>query len=481
VPLSGQHRQVDFKADSVQMNVLIGNGAYRLKGNVVFSHEGARMYCDSAYFYPKSNSLDAFNNIHVNQADSVHLYGDLMHYDGNSRLARIRNNVRLEGSNTELVTSEIDFDMGLSTGYYTSHADIVSGENKMSSRSGYYYVNDESYLFRDSVIIINPDYTIYSDTVRYETVSSIARFLGPTEIISDTGYIYCESGWYNTKTNISMLKDKALVRSESSTMTADSIYFERESGYGEAYSSIQIIDTSQNVILYGNHAFFNQKDDYALLTDSALFIYITDTDSIYAHADTLRTITGENKERHLYAYYGVKFFKSDLQGKCDSLYYSSADSIIRLYREPVLWSGENQLTANFIEVRTKNRQVNELYLDSIALIVNRADSVKYNQIKGKTMTGYFRDNDLYRLDVNGNGQTVYYAMDNDEYIGVNIAESSDLTIIFVDDEVDEIRFLVKPNAILYPLELAPPEELMLEDFAWHESQRPMNKNDIFKK
>lgn len=463
------------------MNVRIGSGAYRLKGNVVFTHEGARMYCDSAYFYPKTNSLDAFNNIHVNQADSVHLYGELMHYDGNTRLARIRRDVRLEGSNTTLSTTEIDFDLGGNVGYYVNHADILSGENKMKSRTGYYYVSDESYLFRDSVIIENPDYTIYSDTVRYETNSSIARFLGPTEIISDTGYIYCESGWYNTRTNISMLRENALVRSESSTMTADSIYYERDSGYGEAYSSIRMVDTSQNIVLLGNHAYFNQKDDYALLTDSALFIYITDTDSIFAHADTLKAVTDENDNRHLYAYYGARFFKSDLQGKCDSLFYSTADSVIRLYRDPVLWSGENQLTADYIEVRTRNKQVNELYLDSIALIVNREDSSRFNQIKGKTMTGYFRDNDLYRLDVNGNGQTVYYARDNEEYIGVNIAESSDLTIIFTDDKVDEIRFLVKPTAILYPLEQAPQEELVLDDFAWHESQRPLDKNDIFKK
>ena len=481
VSVSGQQKQVDFEADSVQMDVRIGKGAYRLKGNVVFSHEGAQMYCDSAYFYPRTNSLDAFNNIHINQADSVHLYGDIMYYNGNTRIAQIKRNVRLEGNNTLLRTSEIDFDLGQNVGYYTQHADIVSGENNMSSRSGYYYVNDETYFFRDSVIIVNPDYIIYSDTLKYQTSSSVAWFMGPTEIVSDTGYIYCESGWYNTETNVSMLKKNALVRNESQTITADSIYYERETGYGEAFSDIQLVDTAQNVILKGNHAFVNQKEDNALLTDSALFIYITENDSIYAHADTLRAIKDDNEKRQLYAYYGVKFFKSDLQGKCDSLYYSTADSIIRLYKEPVLWSGENQLTAKYIEVRTKNREVNQLYLDSIAFIINQVDSARFNQIKGKTMTGYFRDNDLYQLDVNGNGQTVYYAKDELEYIGVNIAESSDLKIIFNENKVDEIRFLVKPVAILYPLEMAPEEELVLDDFEWHALQRPMNKYDIFKK
>jgi len=403
-----------------------------------------------------------------------------MHYNGNTRLAQITKNVTLEGNNTILKTSEIDFDLGRNVGYYTRHADIVSGENNLSSRRGYYYMNDETYFFRDSVVLVNPDYTMYSDTLKYQTSTNVAWFLGPTEIVSDTGYIYCESGWYNTGTNVSMLKENALVKNESQTITADSMYYERETGYGEAFSRIQLTDTAQNIILRGEHAFVNQKDDYALLTDSALFIYFSENDSIYAHADTLRAITDEAGKRHLYAYYGVKFFKSDLQGKCDSLYYSTTDSIIKMYKEPVLWSGENQLTAEYIEVRTRNREVNQLYLDSIAFIINREDSVRFNQIKGKTMTGYFRDNDLYQLDVNGNGQTVYYAKDEEEYIGVNIAESSDITIMFTDNSVSELKFLVKPTAVLYPLELAPEEELVLEDFSWHVSQMPMNRYDIFK-
>jgi lipopolysaccharide export system protein LptA len=481
INVQAQRAQVEFRADSTQMDVRIGRGAYRLKGNVVFTHEGAKMYCDSAYFYRNTNSLDAFNNIHINQADSVHLYGDIMHYDGNSRLARIQRNVRLEGNNTKLTTTELDFDLGQNVGYYTRNAEIVSGENHMSSIRGYYYVKDETYYFRDSVVIINPDYIINSDTLKYNTSTNVAWFLGPTEITSDTGYIYCESGWYNTKANTSFLKDNALVRNENQTITADSMYYERETGYGEAFSDIMLEDASQNVILKGNHAFIRQKENYALLTDSAIFIYITDSDSIYAHADTLLATTDENDQRHLYAYYGVRFFKSDLQGKCDSLYYSTADSILKMYNDPVLWSGRNQLTAAFIEVRTKNREINQLYLDSIAFIINMSDTSKYNQIKGRTMTGYFRDSDLYRLDVNGNGQTVYYVKDENGYTGVNLAESSDITIMFSGNEVDRINFKVKPNAVLYPLDLAPEEELLLDDFVWYESQRPVSKNDIFRK
>ncbi|MBN1159589.1 MAG: LPS export ABC transporter periplasmic protein LptC [Bacteroidales bacterium] len=478
---AGQDRkQIEWQADSVNYDVNIGQGAYRLIGNVRFDHEDVVMFCDSAYYYSKTNSLDAYHNIHINKSDTVHVYGEYMHYDGNTRIAQIWQNVKMEGQNTVLYSSRVEYDLGKNIGYYTHYADIESGENKLRSRLGSYNANNETYFFRDSVTLINPDYTMYSDTLSYHIRTGIAYFLGPTEILSDSGYIYCENGWYNTETNTSMLKDKAFVQNQSQQVTADSMYYERETGYGEAYSNIDLFDEEQNVILRGDRASFNQQEDRSLLTDSALFIYITDEDSIYVHADTLRAIPDTGGFRQFKAYHHVRLYKSNLQGKCDSLYYSTSDSVLRLYDEPVLWSGENQLSAEYIEIRTKNQQVDQLYMDQVAFIINREDSTKFNQIKGRNMTCFFRDNDLYKIETVGNGQTVYYAKDQEEIIGVNVAESSDLTVWFRDNTIDAITFFTNPVATLYPLELAPEEELILDDFSWHESIRPGKKEDVFR-
>lgn len=478
---SGQEtKKIGFVADFTNYDANIGQGAYRLVGNARFDHEGTLMFCDSAYFYSKTNSLDAFSNIRINQGDTLHVYGQFMHYDGNTRIAQIWNNVKMDGQNTTLYSSRVEYDLGSKIGYYTHHADIESGENKLSSRRGYYYAHEKMYFFRDSVVLINPEYTMYSDTLRYHIPTSTAYFLGPTEIVSDSGYIYCEDGWYNTETNVSMLKKNALVHDEGQLITADSMYYERETGYGEAHSDIEIIDEEQNVILKGNHAFVHRKEDRALITDSAVFIYITDEDSIYVHADTLRAMPDTAGWRQFRVFYGVRIYKSDLQGKCDSLFYSTSDSILRLYDEPVLWSGAYQLSAEYIEVRTKNRQVDQLFMDQVAFIINQEDSAKFNQIKGRTMTCYFRDNDLYKIESLGNGQTVYYAKDEGEIVGVNVAESSDITIFFKDNEVDEIRFFIHPEATLYPLDKVPEQVLILDDFSWHASVRPRNKDDIYR-
>ncbi len=473
--------KVEFNARVVDYDAKIAAGAYRLIGNVIFTHEGALMMCDSAYFYSSTNSLDAFKNVHINQGDSLHLYGEYLHYEGNTKMARVRRNVRLEGRNTTLRTGTIDFDLSRNIGYYTDHADIESGENRLSSREGYYYSEEEIYFFRDSVQLINPDYTILSDTLQYRTGNSTAYFLGPTEIISDSSYIYCENGWYNTETDQSMLKTRALVRNKTQTVTSDSMYYEKQSGYGEAYGNTRIEDTEQNIVLTGNLAILHQNEESAMITGDAVLIFITEGDSIYVHADTLRSMQDSAGISHMKAYYGVRMFKSNFQGKCDSLYYCTSDSILRLYGEPVLWSGMNQLSSEYIEVRTRNRKVSELHMEGIALIINQEDSSKFNQIKGRTMTCYFRDNDLYRIDAKGNGQTVYYAKDKGELVGVNIAESSDLTILLEDDEIDQIRFMVKPNAILYPLGKAPEESLILKDFKWEEAIRPKDRYDILRK
>lgn len=480
--LSAQEiKQVEASADDAEFNQSIAGGAQRLIGNVRFTHEGAIMYCDSAYFYGATNSLDAFNRVHINQADTVDLYGDFLHYDGNTRIAEIRRNVRLVGSNTTLTTEALDFDLGKNAGYYTNHADIVSGDNKLNSIQGYYYANQEMYYFRDSVVLRNPDYTIYSDTLQYHTPTSIAYFFGPTEIIGDSSYIYCEDGWYNTETDKSMLRENALVRNNKQTIKGDTLYYEKVTGYGEGYSNIEIFDEEQNIILRGNRAFINQNEDRALLTDSALFIYITKDDSLYVHADTLRSRPDSAGTRELMAYYGVRIFKSDLQGLCDSLFYSTADSVLKLFHKPVLWSETNQLSSDYMEIWTKNKEVDQLHMKQLAFIINQEDSARFNQIKGRSMTGYFRNNELYKIITKGNGQTVYYAKDKDELIGVNIAQSSDITIWLRENKPDKISFQVKPTGTLYPLDTAPKEELILKDFKWLEVSRPKDRNDIFRK
>ncbi|MBN1597669.1 MAG: organic solvent tolerance protein OstA [Bacteroidales bacterium] len=481
LPAIGQKTaRVQFSAATTEVDEKLGKDTKRLLGNVVFTHGGSKMYCDSAYFHSKKNSLDAYNNVYINQGDTTHLYGDYLYYDGNTKIAQVRKNVKLINRETTLTTDALDYNLSNSIGYYTNHANIINEENNLESKIGYYYTKQDLFDFQDSVVVINPDYTIYSDRLKYNTETKITYFFGPTEIFSDSSYIYCERGWYNTLTDISQLNQNAVVKNQNQTVMGDSLYYEKYTGFGRAVKNVVIIDNEQNVILKGNRGIYYEDVEYARITEKAQFIQVSKNDSLYLSADTLLSEVDTSGTKLIKAYYGVRIFKSDLQGKCDSMAYSFADSVIRLYESPVLWNEDNQLSAEYIEIHTENRQAKTMYMYKSSFIINMADSTKYNQIKGKNMTCHFRNNELYRIDVNGNGQTVYYPEDEKGITEVNKAECSDLIIYLKDGEVDMISLLKKPDATVYPVDQAPMNELILRGFAWLDDLRPKDKNDIFR-
>lgn len=477
-------RQIEIlNADIIRSDKSLGPGAQKLLGNVQFKHEGAIMTCDSAYFYSKTSSMDAYSNVTFQQGDTLFLYGDKVHYEGESRIAQVRNNVKLIDDSTVLVTEYLDYNRETKVAYYLDGGVITEGENVLSSGQGYYYTETEVFNFKDSVVIVNPDYTIYSDTLEYNTKTKITYFYGPTEIIGEDNYLYCEGGWYDTDLDISLLDKNAFLRTEEGrTLRADTIYYERDQGYGRARSNVELFDSAQNLYLLGNLGIYYEADELATLTDSALMIQIDGPDSLYVHADTLRTIVDtssvENK-KILLAYNHVKIFRTDLQGMCDSLVYIEKDSTFFLFGSPIIWTGENQITAKSIELKTRNQELYQIFLKDIALLIAREDSVKYNQIRGKSMKGYFQNNDLVRLDVTGNGQTIYYAEDNGEIIGVNRAECSDLIIYLVDNKVSKVNYQVQPTGKYYPLNLFPENERYLDGFSWNEEWRPENYTDVF--
>jgi lipopolysaccharide export system protein LptA len=458
-----------------------GSQYSRLLGNVKFRHEDVLMSCDSAYFYPDLNMLDAYSRVHIWRGDTLNLYGDFLKYKGNVRLAEVRRNVTLDDKESHLTTDNIDYDLNKDLAYYFDGGRIENGENTLVSTLGYYYSREKLFFFKDSVVVTNPEYTMYSDTLKYNTVSKIAFFLGPTDIISKENFIYCENGWYDTEKNISQFNKNAYLQNKEKTLKGDSIYYERETGLGKAFINVELIDTLQHIILLGNYARYEELSEYALLTDSTLMIQIDQGDSLFIHADTLRTVSDTIPEKKLIkAYYHVKIFRNDLQGKCDSLVYAEADSVFRFFGEPVLWSEENQLTAEFITIETNAKGLNKIDMTNSAFIISMEDTSRYNQIKGRDMQGWFKDNQLYLIDVNGNGQTIYYARDQGELQGVNKAQSATLKIYLKDKKIERINFITQPEATYYPIKIFPPAESKLENFRWFGEFRPLNRDDVFR-
>jgi len=470
-----------MNAEITAYDVKIGKDARKLIGDVQVKHEDVLMFCDSAYIYTASNSVDAFSNVKIIQGDTLTLTGDLVKYDGITKLVRVRNNVKLVNNEIILLTDSLNYNRASEIASYTGGGILTQEESRLTSERGRFFLNTEIFYFMDSVVITNPEYTIYTDSLRYDTQTEISYFSGPTDIINEERYIYCENGWYDTPHEIYFVTDSAYLEEEGRTLRGDTLYYEANKGFGRANSNVELIDTAQNMTLKGNYGLYYTEEDIVMITDSALMIQVDGPDTMYVHADTLRSLKNPEHEesRILKAYYKVKIFRPDIQVMCDSLVYVEADSVFNFFGEPVLWSDENQLTAEEISVVMANQQLHRMYLTGVAFVASQKDSVKFDQMRGKEMTGYFSNNKLARILVTGNGQTIYYALDQDVIIGANKTACSDLTIYLTDNKISRVNYMTQPEGTYYPLDLFPSEETQLSDFKWVEEWRPLTWKDVY--
>lgn len=453
--------------------------AQRLVGDVLFEHEGTLLYCDSAYLYP-DNKMDAYSNVRI-VSDSVIATGNELNYDGNTRIGILKGDVVLTDPNSTLKTDFLNYNMEIKSAFYTTGGIITSKSNELTSTYGQYNSPERMFYFRKNVVLVNPDYTINSDTLHYSTLSETAFFLGPTTIDSKTNAIYCENGYYNTQTDYSEFGKNARFVSRGQVIEADTLKYDRKTGLGKARKNVVITDSSEHVILRGMLADYYEKSGAMLITGKAEMEKEFGKDTLYLHADTLTSLLDTTVDkRTLYAYYHAQFYKSDFQGRCDSLTYSESDSLMRLFRNPVIWNEENQLTADSITIQLANNELETMYLIKSGFIVSQVDSINFDQIKGKNITGYFFDNELKKVFVEGNGETIYFAEDDaNEYIGINKAICSKMMIYLDSSTIRDISFYTKPEAVLHTVEELSTEEKKLRGLQWLGEIRPLTRDDIF--
>ncbi|MFO8086725.1 MAG: OstA-like protein [Bacteroidales bacterium] len=461
----------------------LGPDVIRLKGNVIFEHDSMYMYCDSAYLYEKQNSMKAWGNIHIEASDTLSIYGDKLVYAGDEQIAELRKNVKLVDNHMTLTTDHLDYNLSENFGQYVGGGKIVDTTNRLTSQIGYYYADDKNFFFKDSVILTNPDYTMDSDTLLYNTSTEIAYFHGPSYIRSDSNLIYCENGWYDTRNDISQFNENASLSNNRNSLQGDSIYYDRNLGLGKAFQNVTVIDSIENIVIMGHTGLFWEKTNNSLMTDSAQAVQIDEGDSLFMHADTLKYIgdTTRPQGKQLFAYYKVKLYRINLQGKCDSMVYQVADSVIKLYHEPVLWSGQNQLYSDSIWMYTAKSKVKKMFLYHNAFMAEMdLDSIHFNQIKGKIMIGYFNQRELHKVEVQGNAETVYSVRnDQEKLIGINLAASSDLTIYLKDKRIERLTFINQVSAKLFPPKEITKEKSIINNFQWFEEERPQNRYEIF--
>ena len=477
-----QRTRINITSGTMQKNIGLGE-QLRMLNNPVFEHEGAYLYCDSAWYYESINTLDCYGHVRIKSSDTLNLYGKFLHYDGNTKIAVVREDVKLVDKQTTLTTDYMVFDRNTGIANYTTGGKMVNGDNVLTSRRCHYYTNQKLMYFRDNVVLTNPEYKINCDTLKYNTVSRVSYFLGPTILKGKDNYLYCEDGEYDRETSKSRFSINALLVDDNRRLTGDSLYYNEKLKYGKAVNHVVMTDTVQNVIIKGNFAEYWRKKGHAFFTDKAVAMMGDKKDTLFLHADTLKATfdTARNETKEVLAYYQTRFFRKDIQGVCDSLHYSFADSLITMFRMPVLWSGENQLTADTIRILTGKGRVRQIFMYSTAFIVSKDTNVAYNQIRGKNMIGYFVNNELSTIDVNGNAETVYYVRDdNKDLVGVNKAAGSRMRLYVKESKIERIVYFDKPAGNMFPDKDVPADQRLLKGFNWRHKSRPVDRGDVFR-
>lgn len=597
-----------------------------LRGDVRFRQDSAYMYCDSAYFYESTNSMEAFSNVRMVQGDTLFLWCDSMSYNGNDLFAQLYDHVKLMHKTTVLTTDYLTYDRGIAEAHYPYSGVIKTPDNHLKSDLGWYYPDTEEAIFRENVELRNYDFskmenppaypdihskdyspraTLYSDTLYYYFQISDAYMMGPSRIVTDTATVYSTLGTFNTKQQRSRLYNRSYVVSPGRYAIADSLWYDGTNGIGDGWGDIVMVDSIQKMKLTGEYMHYIDDPQSIMVTIKALAVDYSDKDTLYLHADTLRayTIIKADTIRHLSfdsirtpeiridtlwekpvvadsvavdsvavdsvavdsvaadsiasvialpdsiatdsimplvqdslttdsqprytirrdtienlkidtlvsleikadttrfmdAYYGVRYFRTDMQGVCDSLHYSVRDSLAKFIGNPVMWNEQYQITGDTIHAyMNQDKQIKRAEIHNAAFLVQEKDTFTmheigprkkithtltraYDQIKGKDLVCLFDSAKIKQMDMSGNVQVIYYPVESDgSMTGLNQVVGNYLSVWFANQKMDKLKIWPNPVGSLTPIPLVQPDITHLEGFRWMDYLRPRNKNDVFR-
>ncbi len=514
-----------LNSDLLSFSTVNGIQLQKLIGNVKILQDSTIFYCDSAYYFEAENRIEAFSNVRVEMPDSVVMVAKRATYDGNTRIAEAFKNITLTDRSVTLRTEHLTYHRHEELGFFDKKGTLLDGDTKLTSQLGYYYPQEDMSYFKQDVVLESPDYTLYTDTLAYDTELKIARFITRTTIVSESGEIVTTNGNYDTEVRRVNLFERSQVTDSTYILSADTLFYDDELNMGYAIGQVVVDQKDTTLQLKGNYGEFNRDTDESLVTDNPVAIQIFENDTLFLFADTLRSIvqtrldtvyyrflpkafsaidslmsdsTGMDsvamasylldslgvdtfrvdtqKARIFKGYYDVTFYMNELQGKCDSLVYFYDDSMLLMYRSPMLWAEENQLYGDTFKVWMKNGEADSMWLGANAFLVSEEDTVGFNQMKGKEMRASFRNGDMYRLAVIGNSESIYFAKEEDStetrYQGMNQALAQAINLYFEDNEVQKIVFLSQPEGSFKPMFEVLFQPNRLDGMKWLPENRP---------
>jgi lipopolysaccharide export system protein LptA len=454
-----------------------GNKFERVIGDVIFEQNKTTIYCDSAYFYKSKNQIEAFGRIRIVEGDSVTITSNKLEYDGNLKRAKLRNNVVFTKLATStLYTNNLDFDRPKNLAYYFNGGKLVDSINVLTSNKGYYDLNSNLASFKKNVDVKNPNYTMTSDSLQYNSRTKVIYFRTRTNVVDrDSSKFVYDGGEYDTRTRQSNLAS-GMGESPDYTLVGKGYQLDGIRKIYKLRGDVVMTSKKENLLIYGQSADYYKAKGISKIYNKAYIAKVTDdNDTLFITADTLVSIESQDPaKKRLLAYHNVKIYRKDLQGVADSLEYRESDSTLYFYKKPILWTEDNQMTADSIHMLLKNKTIDRIFLNVNSFVISKDSILNYNQIKGRRMVAEFRQQQISRVIVQGNGECIFYVLREEDAVmmGMNKIICSNITIRFKEGKVNNLSFYVQPEASFIPPHELKKEDMTLKGFLWEEARKP---------
>jgi len=485
---SAQNDVLELLPGSDELRFDSKTGLHTLVGNVNFKYQGNLMYCDSAIYSKSRKMVWAFGHVHINKRDTLNLFCDSLRYDGNTKLAKLKGNVRVRDQEYKLTTNELDYDADIGQASYFSGGRVEGSKTRevLTSRVGYFYPESKNFSFSNNVVYEGIDMRMTTDTLQYRYSQQKAYFYGPTNIEAKDAIMYCESGWYQTSTEEGRLSGNAWISRDSSYISGDTLLYLSQSGTYEGIGNVYYMDSTENLAFTGEYAFASDSLNYTLLTDNAIATKMMDDDTLHIHADTLYNFKNDSINI-LKAFHGAATYSNKFQSVSDSLVYDKSKEKVELYKEPIVWAKDAELKGTFMEMLVNDSVIEAVNIYEKGTILMEIEPEKYyNQIHGNDIKAYFKDNELYRAFVYGNAMTIAFPEEEEKtdttFVkhrkGMNRLYSSDIRVDLDSNEIVGITYLKQPDGAFYPMDQIVRDEQFVPGFDWKWFLRPSSREDL---
>jgi lipopolysaccharide assembly outer membrane protein LptD (OstA) len=525
--------QVAFKGsgkDSVRLIKIINADSYKFQkidsitelifliGHVHLTEDNTDFFCDSMVMNRKMNYLEAFGNAKIidvsanntTTSNITNINSQYLKYLVDKKYVYFKKDVKLYDGKNSLFTNDLQYDLNQKVGIYEDGGKVVTDSSILTSKAGTYYADTKDVYFRNNVVMNDPQSHLTADSLLYNTETKTATFISETFIKDSAGNtILTKDGTYDMKNHKAHFTKRPVINNGSQQITGDDVHFDDSTGISIAIGNAVFKDTTQGVSVIGDYLIANRRENTFLATQKPILILKQDEDSLYIAADTffssklkdsvfldstnsvkdtLKNITTINTQkdndtnrRYIQGFHHVRIFSDSLQAVSDSMFYSGKDSVFQLFTNPVVWANGDQITGDTIYLYTKNKKPKRLYVFENAMAVDKYGTNMFNQIKGKTINGYFKDGVLDNMRAKGNAESVYYATDdNKALVGINKVTKADvIDMYFEDRKLNKVVLRNDVEGVMLPIRGTDLEDLKLRNFKWYENRRPKTKSELF--